>query len=317
MALGWGVVVWALGACASAPLPPEPSEAPATVEPMSLASEVEASLERNAWLLEHGNEDDRVRAHLGLGDAYWDQATLKSEQRYALDERAWDAAEAERPELDRQRDALERERVELLEDAAAEYRRVLEAEGTTAVELRPRARFGLAGVLEIRGDRSGAVVELEALVRDDPEHPLAAPAWARLGDVAFEEERLDDAATAFTRALRAQSHRDRLYARYRLGWVERDRDGPQAALDQWTQVVLEGRAIPGGESLASVAAKDCMRVFVEVGRPEEASAFFMRLHPERASELLQLLASRYRELGRPEDAARVLGQPVPPPSSSP
>ncbi|MCA9652853.1 MAG: tetratricopeptide repeat protein [Myxococcales bacterium] len=291
--------------------PPEPAAArePAPVEP-SLDDQITRDIARNTWLLENGDEDDRLHARLGLAWAYERRAYQSFEKESAAGEGIDHDDPAARERFDAREQEIQGERDDFLERAVAEYREVLAASGPLALRLRAEARYGLAGLLEVQHRPVEAMALLEQLIRDDPEHPLATAARLTLGDRAFEEQRIDDARAAYRAVMEAGKPNERLYARYKLGWISLNTDDPQDALEQWTQVVLEGRVIPEGEVLARQAARDCVLAYLQVGRPEQAGVFFSRLHPELASALLQKLAQRYRDEGRPDDAAMVLGAPA-------
>lgn len=81
------------------------------------------------------------------------------------------------------------------EEAARSYRDAL-AEDPGNVQ----ARFGLAVIAFRKGDRAAAREQLEALLRDRPDH---AEAWNLLGAVRLQERDPKGAAEAFERALRA------------------------------------------------------------------------------------------------------------------
>lgn len=300
-------------ACASAPERVTPASPEETADSTTLASrsqQIDQDIARNEWLLAHGDEEMKLRAHLGLAETHWDRAGLTYWVRYELYEEG--APTKDREAFDRMSAELEREHDEHAAIAEREYRIVVEASGPVADELRPRARFGLAGIHRDRGDLLAMRSELETLVHDAPGHPLAASAWLQLGDLDFDEMNLDRARAAYARVVELGKSDNVLYARYKLGWIALNLDEPQRALDEWTEVVLRGRVIPRSQPLARTAAKDCVRAFAVVGQPEQAGAFFHQLYPELASELMQSLSDQYRDEGRLEDAAKVMGHPVDP-----
>lgn len=253
--------------------------------------------------LEHQDPAERVRATLDLADAY-----LQRADRLAGVE--FEGAEYRGREMA----AVSRLQVDALQRAAEAYEHVLRSDHPVAARRRAEVRFGLAEIRRRQGDDEAARAHLHALIRDHPDHGLAPATLLHLGDDAFAEQRFDLARGLYTRAVASGDPSTTTYARYKLGWIAINEDDGTTALEHWSRVVLESRHDPMRQGLAEAAAKDCVRAYVMVGRPETAAAFFSRLHPERAHQLLENLALRYEAEGRTDDAAVVRGRaPGPPP----
>ncbi len=270
-----------------------------------LAREIQLHMLR----LEHRDPAERSRARMDLADAYVRRAGRAAMARFELDERSSSATEPERAAIARQHTELQAQRDQWLAKAAAAYETVLESSDSAAIERHTEARFGLADVRSQQGDPVAAHELLLSLVHEDPEHALVSPALLMLGDEAFAEQRLQEAQALYERVVQSGASRHQAYARYKLGWIAINLDHAQVALEHWTWVVTESRSHPDRAELGKAAAKDCVLAYARVGRPEVAAAFFSRLYPERSHDLLQRLAQRYLDDGRPDAAAIVQGRP--------
>jgi tetratricopeptide (TPR) repeat protein len=295
------------------------SASTAQATPPLVLDDIDAQLEVEIRLhqlrLEHRDPAEHVRARMDLADAYLQRAERAEARRFELGEERFDARDARRAELDRRDAELKAQRDHCLARAAEAYEHVLASPHPLARKRRAEARFGLADVRTQQGDVPAARQLLQALVGEDPEHALAAPALLILADDAFNEGRLLDAGELYERVVASDEPRDRTYARYKLGWIALNHGDDQAALEYWTHVVIESRIHPERLGLANAAARDCVMAYAAVGRPDTAGAFFARLYPERSRELLQQLARRYIDIGRPDAAAIVEGRsphPSPP-----
>jgi tetratricopeptide (TPR) repeat protein len=274
--------------------------------PEDLAAEIDRAQWLHTAMQTDGDGAEQARARFALAEAYMKAASGIGVLRFDLTEQRLAEPSRPRPDLDRLDAELAAQQATWLEHAAREHAEVIRSTDPAAVELRPRARHGLAEVQHRQGDRAAMLRTLRALVHDDPSHPLASSAWLQLADAAFEDQRLDEARALYEQVLVLGTD-DRLYARYKLGWVALNLDDGQAALEHWAAVAREGREDPRQRTLAENAARDCVLAYARVGRPERAKAFFDRLDPEHAPLLLQKLVSLYEDEGRPDEAARVLG----------
>ncbi|MCH9688496.1 MAG: hypothetical protein K0V04_44105 [Deltaproteobacteria bacterium] len=282
---------------------------PHTVEPTAFLDdvdeEIDRDLRRHAWMAEHAEGDERLRAWQGLGESYARRAHRVGYARDVLLDQAFAAAEVQRLSLETLAKRLQAEQVQWWRRAAAAYDHVLDSVGPSTLDLRPRARWGLAEVLVNQGKADEHRTILRALVRDDPDSGLAAHAIVTLGDIAFGEQRFGDARRLYMAGMDHDDDAQRGYATYKLGWVEFLEGHQDRALGRWTQVVRGSREHPTRHALADEAANDCVMAYVSVGRPELAQAFFERLHPRLAAQLLERLAQAYVGAGDPESAQLV------------
>ena len=287
---------------------PGPSDDPAAASASrehELVAELERAKQQHARSRAKGDAAERARAAFALAEAHASAAAGLYTEVFDLREQGA-ADPSRRAELERRAAELALEQRAWLDAAVVAYTEVIRSDDPAAVELRPRARFGQADAERLRGNHAAIHDALVALVHDHPTHPLASPALVVLADEAFEAVRLAEAQSLYEQVLVLRGP-ERHYARYKLGWVALDLDDAQAALAHWAGVVSEAGADPQQRALAEAAARDCVLAYAKAGRPELARAFFTRLDPSQADALLQRLADFYRQEGRPEDAAKVLG----------
>lgn len=318
------VGLWSAAGCASPgslarPEREPPAAALDTEAPAGTigSDDIDARLDREIQLhtlrLEHQDPAERARAHMDLANACLQRAGRMEQARFELDEARFEAAGPRHAEFERLDADLGARQARWLQRAASSYGAVLDSTDPVTARLRPEARYGRAEVRIQQGDRTGAHDDLMALVREDPDHPLVGPALLQLADDAFARGLFDEARVLYQRVAVLPAARDRAYASYKLGWIALNLGEHQAALEHFTGVVALSRGQPGQQPLAEAAARDCVRPYVEVGRPERARVFFTRLYPELAPLLLRDLAQRYVDEGRPEAAALVQGGgPTPP-----
>lgn len=276
--------------------------------PPDAATELARARLLHALALAEGDAAEQARARFALAEAYAIAAAGLDVARFDLQDQR--VAGSARPDLERREAELLAQQQAWLDAAAHEYAELLRATDPTAVELRPRARYGLADVERRRGDRRAMHDALVTLVHDDPTHSLASAALVALADEAFEGGRLEEARSLYEQVV-VRGGDERYYARYKLGWVALALDDAQAALAHWTSVATETRMDPRQRALAENAAKDCVIAYARVGRPEKARAFFRHIDPTQADRLVRRLAETYEHEGRSEDAARALGSTGP------
>jgi tetratricopeptide (TPR) repeat protein len=280
----------------------------ARVDPMASEDDVARARMRLELALADGDAAEQVRARFALAETCAGAAVRLLLARVELDEERLAGPAGPRPDLEPRDAELAAQQQAWRDAAATEYAEVLRSTDPAAVELRPRARYGLAEIQRGRGEHEAAHDSLVALVHDDPAHPLAAAALVQLADEAFAAGRLEESRALYEQVLVHRTD-ERHYARYKLGWIALNLDDGAAALAHFTAVIGEAGANPRYRTLVENAARDCVLAYARVGRPERARDFFARLDPPNAEKLVQRLARIYEDEGRPEDAARALGLP--------
>jgi tetratricopeptide (TPR) repeat protein len=294
------------GEATSAPRDPDGQAAAfASTKLDELVAEVDRAQQGYASALAGDDVAELARARFALAEAHSGAALDLWEVLYDLDEQRT-ADPTQRSELDLREAELRAQQRAWFDAAALGYAEVIRIDDPAAVELRPRAQYGLSWTERERGNPAAMHDALVALLHDHPEHPLASPALLTLGDEAFEGQRFAEAQALYERAV-LLGEDERHYARYKLGWIALNLDDGQTALAHWMHVIREGGADPRQRSLVETAAMDCVLAYARVGRPELARELFIRIDPSRAAAMLQRLVEIYQREGRPEDAARALG----------
>lgn len=137
-------------------------------------------------------------------------------------------------------------------------------------------------------------------VRDDKGHTPSE--WIALGDEAFAQTKLADAARFYQEALRAGDAETSGYAYYKLGFVRWNQNDGQEALLAFMQAIRSSNA-----KISSQASRDIVTVYAQYGRPETASHFFRSLAPDPVPMLVRLERA-YEDIAKPDAARKVREQ---------
>jgi tetratricopeptide (TPR) repeat protein len=171
------------------------------------------------------------------------------------------------------------------------------------------------------GARDRARRDWLELVQKFPQSKLIPRAYLGFADLFFEESggdpsKLELAKQAYQEVLKYPPPDNTVwgYAQYKLGWVRFNLGNFEAALAAFMKTVEFGRshaALPGAPKLASEAAKDAVRAYSRVGRPEAAWAFLRRLSGDQGQNeagtvaLVSRLGEAYLDDGRGQEALRL------------
>jgi tetratricopeptide (TPR) repeat protein len=176
--------------------------------------------------------------------------------------------------------------------------------------------FERARKAALAGDIPGMKAAYIELLRDHPRSGYVPEAYYALADHYFERDPPADAAKLYDRVMHFADAEAAVWATYKLAWCKIRLAEPTDALDHFVQTL---RRIDAGdlastteaERLAAAVRRDMVRPYAEVGRPDRARAFFEHLGGGKGAddvpvtEQLQLLSSRYAELGRADEATSV------------
>ncbi len=144
------------------------------------------------------------------------------------------------------------------------------------------------------------------LVKDYPQSTLVPDVYLGFGDQAFDAADLAGAEQFYRQVIQLPGAKRASYARYKLAWVHFNLARFDQALDGFVEVA---RSAP--EPLRRHAASDAVRAYAEIGKPDQALAFFQRLDRARAGELVLRLGELLLEQGKSADAAVVLRDAIP------
>lgn len=154
------------------------------------------------------------------------------------------------------------------------------------------------------------------LIRDHPRSDRIPAAYTLLADDYFERGRYDHAERIYDKVLSFDGAMQVAYAHYKIAWCrlspkpDRPAD-PTGALHHFVRALDRAESGPTGDALRTLARRDLVIAYAEVGKPRLARAFFERVVRGRQARhhvhaMLESLASRYQALGRPSDAAVVV-----------
>jgi tetratricopeptide (TPR) repeat protein len=135
--------------------------------------------------------------------------------------------------------------------------------------------------------------------RDDKGHTPTE--WIALGDDAFAQTKLVDAARFYQEALRADSQLSG-YAYYKLGFIRWNQNDGAAALDMFMHAIRSSDA-----KISAQASRDIVPVYAQYGRPEAAYDFFRTLTSDPLVTLIRL-EREYEDVAKPDAAKKVRAQ---------
>jgi len=124
--------------------------------------------------------------------------------------------------------------------------------------------------------------------------------WVALGDEAFSQNHLVDAARFYQEAIRQDSDASS-YAFYKLGFIRWNQNDGAAALDSLLHAIRTADA-HHDEKIARVARIDIVTVYAQYGRPNAAFNFF-RAFSQKPFDTMAALGAQYLAEGN-WDAAR-------------
>ena len=166
------------------------------------------------------------------------------------------------------------------------------------------ARFGHAFTLQRLGDYKGALVAFRELIKHHPTSPRIPDVYLAFADYYFNSGSVDTAAQFYAKVLAFPKSPLAAYAGYKLAWCYINLAEHQRALEQLYKVVVEARRSPTKQAaaLAHSATNDMVYVYSHVGKPDKAAAFFARVDPSAAADMLERLGETYSMQGKYAEA---------------
>jgi tetratricopeptide (TPR) repeat protein len=150
-----------------------------------------------------------------------------------------------------------------------------------------------------------AIVAITHISRDDSKR---IDAQLALADAYFDSHDLASAETAYRAVLASPGSDAFWYAKYKLGLIdlEHHRFHPAAAM-----LYEVAHGTKDNDELAGLhhsSSKDYVRAFAQIGDPDTAYATLHEIDPDRAVELLEILADSYMMLDKANNASRAYQQ---------
>ncbi|MCA9656822.1 MAG: hypothetical protein KC486_00625 [Myxococcales bacterium] len=211
----------------------------------------------------------------------------------------------------REVEPLEAAATALRAEAAALYAEIIDGPHYAHFRATDVALYELAAIRSAAGDHVGMREPLLRLVRDFPQSPRIPSAYLLFADYYFSAGEMAHAERFYDKVATFAQARERPYALYKLAWVrlngsaERPRD-PAKALEYLVRVLQDTAS---DANLRRAARRDVIPVYVEIGRPAKAAAFFRRIAEDPTTgrtddvEMLGWLRQAYQDAGRDADAA--------------
>jgi tetratricopeptide (TPR) repeat protein len=157
---------------------------------------------------------------------------------------------------------------------------------------KPELIFRLARAQQARGRMDDARKAYQRLVKEYPGSKLVAEAYVVLGDHAFEQGKMADAAAFYDRTLEFPKHPLLGYAGYKRAWVHLNTGDHEAALQGFLRAHL------GADPALAAACRDgLVRAYVHIGRLDVARVFFARVSKPDADAMFAELVEHYEQAG--------------------
>jgi TolA-binding protein len=243
----------------------------------------------------------RAQALLQEADAFRTRQRAIRVQIYALDEVMRDADLEKRPDLQQRRQSLESELAAWQARAVSLLERMVDDPELAQAPERADGLLQLASTLREGGETAAATSRYQDFVDRYPRSSRAPEAYLALAEVAFSDERLEEAVRYCNKIIELPTSDRRAAALYLKSWSLRGLDEgahPEAlreALDALREIVRQTPRSPRGADakLQKSAEQELVELYARHGDPEGAKAFFERLGQPRGARLLADVKTRY------------------------
>src|SRR5262249_30413880 len=175
--------------------------------------------------------------------------------------------------------------------------------------------FRLAALLTSVKKDDQAREYFHRLIKDYPTSKYIPDADLAFAEHAFEGGEMDAALRFYEKVEQFPKSSVYPYAAYKKGWCYINLGDPKTALETFVGVVRLTQGRPPGDRqqlavLAKEAKKDVVKAYAQVGGPEKARVFFLKVGGDYAAKMMDMLAERYWEDGKPAESTRVYKQIV-------
>lgn len=244
-----------------------------------------------------------------LSEMYWSKSKFKHLQAMQI----WDkqleqwhesGAKGEQPKLEAIAEADEsglykRQALKLYEEILGEY---------PTYHRKDEVLYNLGSSLYEAGNKTEGVKRYWELIKQYPNSDYAADAWLELGEHFFNNNKLTQAITAYTKAAETKKPRIYSFALYKLAWCDYNLGEYADALDKFRQVVsyAKSRQSEDGEfqardrvQLTEEALNDMVRAYSHLDAVEDAFEYYVReVGEEKSYTYLAKLAAKYHDEGK-------------------
>ena len=246
------------------------------------------------------------------GELYRENQRFFFDQAHALDQKIFELPPAQRAPLQaEQQGYLKQEQVWLLEAVKA----YIGATRYPKFDRMDEVLFRLAALLTSVKKDDQAREFFHRLIKDYPTSKYIPDAYLAFAEHAFKGGDMDAALKFYEKVEQFPKSSVYPYAAYKKGWCYINIGDHKTALETFVGVVRLTQGRPSGERgelevLAKEAKKDIVKSYAEVGGPDKARVFFAKVGGDYAPKMMELLAERYWEDGKPAESTRVYKQIV-------
>jgi TolA-binding protein len=244
------------------------------------------------------------------GELYAENRRYYFERVHALDQKIFEQPPERRGAMQSEQKQYEREEQRWLLEAVKAY---IGATRYPKYERMDEALFRLAVLLTSVKKDDQAREYFHRLIKDYPTSKYIPDAYLAFAEHAFDGGEMQAALRFYEKVEQFPKSSLAPYAAYKKGWCYINMGEHRDALETFVGVVrlAQGKA-PGDrgqlDALAKEAKKDVVKAYAQVGGADKARVFFAKVGGDYAPKMMELLAERYWEDGKPAESTRVYKQ---------
>jgi tetratricopeptide (TPR) repeat protein len=140
----------------------------------------------------------------------------------------------------------------------------------------------------------------DQLLKNYPQSKYVPEAHLAFAEYYVEAGQLADAEARYKIVLKFPKAPGYAYAMYRLGWIHYDLQRFQEALEGFYNVVALTKDDKPQMAVNAAAKQGFVEAYAQIGKPDKAAAAFARVDPAASLEMLQQLAARSIDSGKPD-----------------
>jgi len=289
-------------------------EAFLTIRKEGMKRITDALITRVRSLIAMAAEDDPQKPDFFFraGELYAENQRFFFDKAHALDQKIFDLPPARRAPLQAEQQAYLKQEQSWLIEAVKAY---IGATRYPKYERMDEVLFRLAVLLTSAKKDDQAREYLLRLIKDYPTSKYIPDAYLAFAEHAFDGGDMDAALRFYEKIEQFPKSSLYPYAAYKKGWCYINLGDHKTALETFVGVVRLTQGRPAGEReklgvLAKEAKKDIVKAYAQVGSADKARVFFAKVGGDYAPKMMELLAERYWEDGKPAESTRVYKQIV-------